>query len=84
MYDIIVIGAGTAGLTAGIYGSRAGKSVLILEQTTYGGQIINTPEIENYPGIAHISGFQFAQDLYDQATGLGAEYKAEQTTREGP
>ena len=77
MYDIIVIGAGTAGLTAGIYGSRAGKSVLILEQKTYGGQIINTPDIENYPGLAHVSGFQFAQGLYDQAIGLGVEYKSE-------
>ncbi len=77
MYDIIVIGAGTAGLTAGIYGSRAGKSVLILEQKTYGGQIINTPDIENYPGLAHVSGFQFAQGLYDQAIGLGVDYKSE-------
>ena len=77
MYDIIIIGAGTAGLTAGIYATRAGKSVLILEQKTYGGQIINTPDIENYPGIAHVSGFQFAQGLYDQATALGVTYKVE-------
>ena len=77
MYDMIIIGAGTAGLTAGIYGCRAGKKVLILEQTTYGGQIINTPDIENYPGMAHVSGFQFAQGLYEQAIGLGAEYKPE-------
>ena len=77
MYDIIIIGAGTAGLTAGIYATRAGKSVLILEQKTYGGQIINTPDIENYPGIAHVSGFQFAQGLYDQAMALGVTYKVE-------
>ena len=43
MYDIIIVGAGTAGLTAAIYGVRAGKSVLVLEAKTYGGQIINTP-----------------------------------------
>ena len=56
MYDIIIVGAGTAGLTAAIYGVRAGKSVLVLEAKTYGGQIINTPKIENYPGIKEISG----------------------------
>ncbi len=73
MKDIIIIGAGTAGLTAAIYGVRAGKSVLIMEGQTYGGQIINTPDIENYPGIAHISGFEFANGLYEQAIALGAE-----------
>lgn len=71
--DIIVIGAGTAGLTAAIYGQRAGKHVLLLEEGMYGGQIVNTPEIENYPGIQQISGFQFAMNLYEQATALGAE-----------
>lgn len=71
--DIIVIGAGTAGLTAAIYGQRAGRHVLLLEEGMYGGQIVNTPEIENYPGIQQISGFQFAMNLYEQATALGAE-----------
>lgn len=71
--DIIVIGAGTAGLTAAIYGQRAGRRVLLLEKGMYGGQIVNTPEIENYPGIQQISGFQFAMNLYEQATALGAE-----------
>ena len=80
LYDMIIVGAGTAGLTAAIYGTRAGKRVLILEQTTYGGQIINTPDIENYPGIAHVSGFEFAKGLYDQAISLGAVYKAEKVT----
>ena len=77
MTDIIIIGAGTAGLTAGIYAARAGKSALILESTAYGGQIINTPDIENYPGIAHISGFDFAQKLYDQAAALGVKVEFE-------
>ncbi len=80
MYDIIIIGAGTAGLSAAIYGLRAGKKVLVLEQMSYGGQIINTPEIENYPGIKNISGFDFATGLYEQATALGAEVKYEQVT----
>lgn len=78
MTDIIVVGAGTAGLTAAIYGVRAGKSVLVFEAGAYGGQIINTPDIENYPGIAHISGFDFATALYQQAVDLGAELKFEQ------
>ncbi|MBO7449685.1 MAG: thioredoxin-disulfide reductase [Clostridiales bacterium] len=73
MYDIIIVGAGTAGLTAAIYARRAGKSVVIYESETYGGQIINTPEIENYPGIKNVSGYKFATDLYEQAVALGAE-----------
>ena len=62
MKDVIIIGAGTAGLTAAIYALRAGKSVLVLEQGNYGGQIINTPKVENYPGIEQISGYEFAAD----------------------
>ena len=77
MYDIIIVGAGTAGLSAAIYGVRAGKRVLVLEANVYGGQIINTPEIENYPGIKHISGFEFATNLYEQAKDLGAQIKFE-------
>ena len=73
MYDIIIIGAGPAGLTATIYARRAGKTVLVLEALSYGGQIINTPDIENYPAAAHISGFEFATKIYEQATALGAE-----------
>lgn len=77
MYDIVIIGAGTAGLSAAIYGVRAGKNVLVLEAAVYGGQIINTPEIENYPGIKHISGYEFATNLYEQAKELGAIVKFE-------
>ncbi len=77
MYDIIIVGAGTAGLSAAIYGVRAGKKVLVLEASAYGGQIINTPEIENYPGIKHISGYEFATNLYEQAKELGADIKFE-------
>ena len=80
MADIVIIGAGTAGLSAAIYALRAGKSVIIFEQLAYGGQIINTPEVENYPGIKSISGFDFAQGLYEQAVALGAELKFEQVT----
>lgn len=71
MTDVFIIGAGTAGLSAAIYAVRAGKSVIVAESGTYGGQIINTPDIENYPGIAHISGYEFATSLYSQAADLG-------------
>ena len=57
MIDIIIVGAGPAGLSAAIYAARAGKKALVFESYTYGGQIVNTPEIENYPGIKNISGF---------------------------
>ena len=72
-YDIVIVGAGTAGLSAAIYAVRAGKSVIVLEAITHGGQIVNTPEVENYPGIQKISGFEFANNLYEQAKSLGAE-----------
>lgn len=74
MYDIIVIGAGPAGMTASIYARRALKKVLVLEAISYGGQIINTLDIENYPVEAHISGFDFSTKLYNQAVDLGAEF----------
>ncbi len=74
MYDIVIIGAGPAGMTAAIYARRASKSVLVLEALSYGGQIINTPDIENYPVAAHISGFEFATKVYEQAQALGAEF----------
>lgn len=73
MYDIIIVGAGPAGLTAAIYGCRSNKKVLVLEAKTYGGQIINTTDIENYPAAPHISGFDFATNIYNQAKELGAE-----------
>ena len=72
MFDIIIIGAGTAGLTAALYGARAGKKVLEKEKKNTGGQIINSPTIENYPGIRHISGFEFIQSLQEQAEAAGA------------
>ena len=67
MKDMIIVGAGTAGLSAAIYAQRSGLKALVLEGNAYGGQIVNTPDIENYPGIAHISGFDFATNLYQQA-----------------
>ncbi|MDE6566466.1 MAG: FAD-dependent oxidoreductase, partial [Lachnospiraceae bacterium] len=72
-----VIGAGPAGLSAAIYAQRAGKQVLVLEGKSYGGQIINTSKIENYPGIQEVSGFHFATGLYEQAKATGAEISYE-------
>lgn len=80
MFDIIIVGAGTAGLSAAIYALRAGKSVLVLERENYGGQIVSTPEVENYPGIKKISGFEFATGLYEQAVELGMEIKYAKVT----
>ena len=77
MYDVIIVGAGPAGLTAAIYLCRAGKKVLVLEAKSYGGSIINTLDIENYPGLFHVSGFDFADKLYNQAKDLGTEFKFE-------
>ena len=77
MYDIIVIGAGTAGMTAAVYGRRATKSVLLLEAKSYGGQIVSAHRIDNYPAEPGISGFDFAQKLYEQTKALGAEFKFE-------
>ena len=80
MYDITIIGAGPAGLTAAIYARRANKKVLVLEANTYGGQIITTDKIENYPVNPGISGFDFATKLYNQAKDLGTEIKYEKVT----
>lgn len=73
MYDIVIIGAGPAGLTAAIYARRAGKSVLVLEKDTFGGQVTFSPKLENYPGFEAISGNELAQRMLEQAMGLGAD-----------
>lgn len=75
MQDIIVIGAGTAGLTAAVYGARSGKKVMVLEAKQAGGQIVNSPQVENYPGIKKISGFEFIKGLKEQAEAMGAEIR---------
>lgn len=81
MYDLIIIGAGPAGLTAALYGLRANKTVLVLESKNYGGQIINANNIENYPGIKNISGYDFATNLYNQVINLNGIFKFEQVTK---
>lgn len=73
MYDMIIVGAGPAGLTAALYARRAGHSVLVLEGGVPGGQAVTTPHVENWPGTLSISGPDFAMGLYQQCTELGAE-----------
>lgn len=77
MYDIIIVGAGPAGLTAALYALRADKTVLVLEKSTFGGQITYSPQIENYPGFATMSGNEFADKLVDQVINQGAEIEME-------
>lgn len=77
MYDLIIIGAGPAGMTSALYASRAGAKILVLEAKAYGGQIISSAKLENYPGLKDVSGFQFATNLYNQIKDLGVEVKFE-------
>lgn len=78
-YNTIIIGGGTAGLTAAIYTARQNKSVAVFESGIFGGQIVDSPRIENYPGFCEISGDEFSDRLLKQALKLGAEsYKKEQ------
>lgn len=77
MYDIIVIGGGPSGMTAALYGLRSGKTVLILEKENFGGQIANSPRLENFPSIKEISGLDFSSNLFEQITNLGAEFELE-------
>ena len=81
MVDLVIVGAGPAGLSAAIYAARAGLKTVVFEGSAPGGQIINTPEVENYPGIAKISGAEFAMGLYNQAAALGADIRFEAVTK---
>lgn len=78
MNDIIIIGAGPAGMTSAIYAKRAGYNPLVLEKNTYGGQIINSSEVANYPGIKKIDGYTFATKIYEQLKELEIEVKHEE------
>ena len=81
MYDVIIIGAGIAGMTAGIYAVRAGKKVLILETRVEGGQIINTVGIENWPGDLGISGVDLTRKIKEHTEKLGVKFDYFETSR---
>lgn len=81
MYDIIIIGAGPAGLTAALYALRANKKILLLEKENFGGQMTFSPKIENYPGFQEISGTALANHLFEQVLAQGAEFELEEVTK---
>ena len=76
-YDVIVIGAGAAGMTAALYALRGGKRVLVLEKETFGGQIAFSPKVQNFPSIKEIAGAEFAENLFTQVSDLGADFELE-------
>lgn len=80
MHDTMIIGAGPAGMTAALYLLRSGKQVLLLESDSFGGQIASSPNIENYPGMPHLSGSDFADALLSQITDLGVEIDVTRVT----
>ncbi len=77
MYDVIIIGGGPAGMSAAIYAGRGGKKTAVIEGEVYGGQIALTHELENYPGIKKINGFDLGMILAEQAQSFGAEIIAD-------
>ncbi len=81
MHDIIIVGGGPGGLTAAIYALRAGKTVLVIEKNSFGGQIAFSPKVENIPGTIEISGAAFAEALTDQAMNLGADVELEKVVK---
>ena len=80
MIDLLVIGAGPAGLTAALYARRAGLSVLVLDKSIYGGQMALTSKVENFPSIEKIAGPELSENLYKQAVAQGAELRFEEVT----
>lgn len=76
MYDLIIVGAGPAGLSAAVYGRRAGLNLIVIEQTPMGGgQVVDTYEVDNYLGLPGVNGFDLAQKFRSHADGLGAVFK---------
>ena len=81
IYDIVIVGGGPAGLTASLYGLRNGKSTLTIEKSVFGGQIANSPKVENIPGFKSISGDEFGDILLDQVRNQGGEILFDTVTK---
>ncbi len=80
MYDVIVIGGGPAGLTAALYVRRSGKTVLVIEKSTYGGQITWSEKLENFPAVTSVSGMEFADRLVEQVMERGADMELDEVS----
>lgn len=80
MYDIIIIGGGPSGMTAALYAKRSGKSVLIIEKESFGGQIASSPKVENYPSVKEISGLELANNMFDQIMALDVNFECDEVT----
>ena len=81
IYDIVIVGGGPAGLTAALYGQRNGKTTLTIEKSVFGGQIANSPKVENIPGFNSISGDEFGDLLMNQVTAQGGEVMFDEVTK---
>ena len=81
MYDIIIVGGGPAGMTAALYALRNGKTVLVLEKNGFGGQIVHSPKVENWPGTARMSGNEYADHFLEQILDQGAEVDLTEVVR---
>ncbi|MEG0794608.1 MAG: hypothetical protein RSG95_02300, partial [Bacilli bacterium] len=81
MYDLIVIGMGISGITAGIYAKRSNLNVLIIDKSMPGGLLNNIETISNYPGLSNISGSDFAMNLFNQVNELKIPYKLEEVQK---
>lgn len=81
LYDLIIVGSGPAGLTAAIYATRAQKNVLVIEKEAYGGLITHSPKVENYPGVASISGLDLASNMVNQAMDLNVNFDFGEITK---
>ncbi len=80
IYDVVIVGAGPAGMTAALYSSRANLTTLMIEKGLPGGQMANTEDVENFPGFDHITGPELSQKMYDHSLKFGAQYKIAEVT----
>ncbi|MFA6620604.1 MAG: FAD-dependent oxidoreductase [Bacilli bacterium] len=76
--DILIVGGGPAAMTAALYSLRSGRSVKMIEKENFGGQIADSPRVENFPSLKSISGLEFSSNLFDQVTSIGAEFELDE------